>query len=331
MADTEQEVNQEISAVQDEEDARPLTEKEFIKEQLRLRRMRWIRDHRTLLYTAVGILLVVIIFLFIRVYSAGSDPLNRLVQSCVKDFGTSFDFTVTLSEDNEPSMRYKGTLECDRNTQSLQSSYQADYGSYTYSAAVWADNGQAAKGSFYQEKWVIDDCSEQIRDFFTLDKSVKNGDLDAGALLRFLGMTSDFSSEELDRFSGAFTKRLVSDKNIAVIKASPDQAGTRYDYDIDLGALFRLIVDDGAPIFFHSSDYNIFAERYEANKRNIEASACRMSYLIDAQGYLTNFRLEVDTDGTLYTLDCTMSNFGEAKANLPEAFVQAATVTVEEE
>jgi len=307
-----------------------LTKNEFIREQIRLSRVEWFNEHRTLLFAAVGIALALLIFLCIRVYNSNHNPATWLVQSCVKDFGTSFDFDITLSQGDSPAMKYVGSADFDRSAKSAKVLYDADYVSYTYQGALYAGDDKAIKGTLYKEKWTVEDCSDQVRDFFALDKSMKNGRLDAGALLRFLGMTSDFSSEEIDRFSKRFSGLLASDSALATVKAESVDGGARYSYEISVGELFRILVEDGAPLFFHSSDYNAFKERYMANKRTLDKKVCKMSYVIDKEGYLSAFDMEINADDIVYRLDCSMSDFGKAEVELPAGFLEAAGLTEKE-
>lgn len=309
---------------------RPLTEKEFIREQMHLARLEWFNEHKTLVFVGIGVVLAILIFFGIRAFNNNNNPVTWLVQSCVKDFGTSFDYTVTMSEDGEPVMKYEGSIECDRSAQTIEALYEADYGSYAYTGALTADKDKAVKGRLYKKKWTAEDCTEQVRDFFALDRSLKNGDLDAGALLRFLGLTSDYTSTEIDRFSKRLKGLLSSDSAVSTVKAASVEGGTRYVFDISLGELFGMIAEDGAPLFFRSTDYNSFKESYELNKSSLKRKVCRMSYVIDTEGYLAVFEIELEAEGTVYKLECRMSDFGKAEVELPEDFLKAAELIEEE-
>ena len=310
-------------SIEAQQPLRPMTESEFIREQMRQSRREWIARHRTVLYAAVGVVLAMLIFLGIRVYNSYNNPVTWLAQACAKDFDTSFDFDITLSEDGTPSMKYAGSVDFDRSEHTVQAVYDADYGSYTFKGALDADRSRAVKGSLYKDKWYVKDCTDQVKDFFSLDKSLKSGKLDGGALLRFLSLTSEFSSEEIERFSKQLSGLLSSNSTLSTVTASSEDGGTRYDFEIHTDELFRLIAEDGAPLFYHSSDYTAFKERYEANKRELEGKLCKMHYVINPKGYLTEFGIEIEADDVVYALDCDMFGFEEAKVELPAEFLKA--------
>jgi len=302
---------------------RPMTEEEYIREQIRLSRREWIARHRTVLYAAVGVVLALLIFLGIRAFNNNNNPVTWLIQACSKDFDTSFDFDVKFSEDGAPSMKYVGSVDFDRSARTIKAVYDADYGSYTFKGALNAERDRAVKGSLYKDKWLVQDCTDQVIDFFALDKSLNSGKLDAGALLRFLSLTSEFSSEEVERFSKQLSGLLSSNSTLSTVTASSEDGGTRYEFEIHTDELFRIIAEDGAPLFYHSSDYSAFKEHYELNKRDLEGKLFKMQYIINSQGYLTEFGIEIEADDVVYALDCEMSGFGEAKVELPAGFLEA--------
>lgn len=311
-------------STEDDRPLRPMTEREFIREQMRLSRREWLARHRTVIYVVIGVVFALLIFFGIRLYNSYNNPVTWLTQACVKDFGTSFDFNVTLSEDGEPSMKYAGSADFDRTARTVKALYDADYGSYSYKGALDAERDHAVKGSLYKDKWLVRDCTDQVMDFFSLDKSLNNGKLDTGALLRFLSLTSEFSSDEIERFSKQLSGLLSSNSTLSTVTASSEDGGTRYEFEIHTDELFRIIAEDGAPLFYHSSDYTAFKERYEVNKRELEGKTFKLHYIINSKGYLTEFGIEIEADDVVYKLDCDMSGFGEAEVELPAEFLEAA-------
>lgn len=300
-------------------------ESEILEEQAAFRRSEWFRSHMTVIFAVVGVVLVALIVVGILFYSQKANPLSRVLQAASKDFGTKFNYTITLSADDAPAMHYEGSIDSDRGSHQLSAVYQADYGTYTYTGAVTSVKNKAYKGSLYKEKWTIEECTAQTHDFFDFEADFARGEFDGGALLRFLGLTSEFSADELNRFESWFRQRLSTESDIATITSSAVEGGTETTFELQLSELFREIAEEGAPLFYHSSDYDSFKLRYEANKPELERSKCTMRGVVNASGYLSEFSLNVKTVKESYTLDCVMSDFGKAKVELPEAFTDAVS------
>ena len=302
-----------------------LKEADILREQAALRRYEWIRSHTTLIFAVISIILVAAIVFGILMYSQRANPISRMTMAAAKDFGTSFDFDVTFTAKGTPSMHYTGSIDSDRGAHQLSAFYNADYGTYTYSGAVSSVQNKAYKGAFYQEKWTIEDCSAQMQNFFDFEVDFSRGEFDGGALLRFLGLTSDFSAKELNRFESWLRQRMSTNSTIATVTSSGVEGGTQTTFDIRLEELFSEIAENGAPMFYHSSDYDTFKKRYEANKPALEQSRCIMSCVVDKSGYLSRFTLTVapGVGDESYEVDCKMSNFGKAEVEVPEAFIQA--------
>ena len=303
----------------------PRRESDILAEQAALRRGEWLRSHMTLIFAAVGVVLVAVIIIGILFYSRHTNPVSRMIQASAKDFNTSFNFKVTLSEGDTPRMSYTGAIDVNRSSHRINAVYDADYGDYSYAGAVYSENNKAVKGYYYNEKWTVEDCSDRMHDFFDFEVDFSRGEFDGGALLRFLGLSSEYSSEELNRFEAKLCQRLVSDGDLARLTTQQTDAGIEYTYDITLSEIFDDIIENGAPLFYHAPDYDAFKLRYEANRQEIEGARCTMRYTIDPQGYLSHFGLSVKTGGEIYALDCEMTDFGAAAVELPEAFLEEAS------
>lgn len=329
MADRQNQNESYFQPVDVSEPTTPRREIDIIEEEIAIRRRAWIKSHMIYIYTAVGIVVVALIFLFIHLYHQGTNPMSRLVSASGKNFSTSFDFDVSLSEDGETVMRYEGAIDVDHADHSIKALYDAVYTDYGFRGVVYADEQNAVKGSYYNGQWTVKDCTDQAQDFFDFDSDYRSGKFDGGSFLRFVGLTSDYSSSELDRFVGILRERLSTNSNVAAITMTKTDDGTVYDYDIDLGAIFEMLVNDGASLFYRSSDYDSFKARYDANVDLIEAASCTMRFTIDPHGYLSTFRLDITVDGTLYTLDCRMDSFG-TDVTIPGDFFEAASVTPRE-
>ena len=74
---------------------------DIIEEALAERRRDWVKTHMIYLYAVIGVVIVGIIFLFIHVYNQNTNPISRLISASSKNFGSSFDYEVTLSENDK--------------------------------------------------------------------------------------------------------------------------------------------------------------------------------------------------------------------------------------
>lgn len=325
LADNEKN-NLDFDPIDVSEPRAPRKEKELIKEALAQERRDWLRVHMSYIFAVAGVVIVALIAVFIYLYYQSNNPMGQFIRSIGKDFNTSFDFSIKITEDNKDLMRYNGTIEMNRSKHTLEVLYDADYDRYTYIGAVHADDTTARTGSLYQGTWTAHDCFEQAQNFFEFDRNFSSGSFDGGSFLRFTGLTSDYSASELERFFGTLRKRLSTDSAIATITSTKSDEGTRYDYDISLQELLSMIQENGAPVFYRVSDYDKFSEAVIGNSRVIENAECTVGFFVDSSGYMTQFDMTLTADGTQYGLSCTMENFGTAQVELPQEFLDAAAL-----
>lgn len=319
-----------FEAIDVSEPRAPVKEMEVIEEALAIRRRDWIKTHLNYIYAAVGVIIVGLIVFGIYIYYQSNNPMSRFIGSLSKDFSTSFHYEVKVTEDEKPMMSYTGDIAVDRSKHMIESLYEADYNSYTYTGAVYAHNKNAVKGSYYNNKWNTHECADNVQDFFDFDKAFRSGGFDAGAFLRFTGLTSEYSTRELNNAVGVLKQRLSTNSSIATIKTEKLEGGTRYRYDVNLYELFAMIKDDGASVFYRATDYDKFVALFEANKAVVENTKCTASFLVNAAGYMSSFEMTVTTEGRSYGLSCEMSDFSTAEVEIPDAFFKAAKLTPEE-
>ena len=305
----------------------PRKEIDIIKEQIKLGRKIWIRKHKVRIYAALGIVIVALIILFIRFYYEGTNPMSRFNSSLAKDFGTSFDFTVDMSKNDEDVMSYKGSASFDRSKRRIEALYDATYTGYFYKSALYTDSAKSMRGSYFNGKWTVSDVSEKVMNYFDFDTDYRSGGFDAGALLRFTELTTVYSSIQLDKSVKLLRERLSTNSSIATITSHSTDDGTTYDYDIDLSAVMKMICDEGAPLFYRSTDYDVFKARYLANLDNIRDSEMTMSFTVDNRGYMSALEMSITTGSDEYRLSCKMSNFGESTVEIPDEFFKTAQMT----
>lgn len=294
-------------------------------------RRRWIREHLTLIFIAVGLVAVGLVFLIIHLYNQDANPVNRLMSASAKDFSTPFDFEVALTVDDKPVMSYKGSVDSDGRNHKAEIAYDADYNEYTFKGAVYADPNLAAKGYYYDKEWTVRDCEERISNFFDFDGDLRRGEFDAGSLLRFTDLTSHYSSKELNKFFKVVKEKLASDSPVAKITTEKKDDGTVYRYDVSPVELFDMISKEGASLFYSADEYNWFREKLEGNREVIENAECVITYTINKDGYLTDFDITVSYSGHSYGLNCDMSSFGNTKVELDPAFLEKVTATFAEQ
>ena len=305
----------------------PVREIDVIEEALAIRRRDWIKTHLSYIYAGVGIVVVVLIALLIHMLFLNSNPMSRFTSSLSKDFNSSFQFDVRMTEDDQPVMHYSGAIDVDRGKHTIQAVYEADYNRYQFSGAVYADKDLAKKGSFYEKKWLVRDCLDNAQDFFDFDRDFRSGGFDAGSFLRFTGLTSDFSTRELSAMMNTLMKRLSTDSAIATITSETVDGESLYHYDISMQALFDMVKKDGASIFYRATDYDAFCEMYELNKEVVANAKCSIDFTVNSAGYMTFLEAKIAAGGTAYGMTCRMSDFGEATVEIPQAFLKAAEIT----
>ena len=294
-------------------------------------RRRWIREHLTLIFIAVALVIVGLVFLIIHLYNQDTNPINRLMSASAKDFEVPFDFEVALTEDDKPVMSYKGSVDSDSRNHKAEIVYEADYNEYTFKGAVYADPNLAVKGFYYDKKWTVRDCEERISNFFDFDGDLRRGEFDAGSLLRFTDLTSHYSSKELNKFFKEVKEKLASDSPVAKFTTEKNDDGTVYRYDVSPVEAFDMISTDGASLFYSADEYNWFREKLERNREVIEDAGCVITYTINKDGYLTNFDITVSYSGHSYGMVCDMSGFGNTKVELDPEFLEKVTATLAEQ
>ena len=308
----------------------PFREMDIIEEALAVRRRDWIRTHISYLYAVVGVIIVAVIAFIIYLNFQSSNPMSRFSSSITKNFNSSFSFDIQLTENGKKAMSYSGAIDVNRSKHTIQAAYEADYDRYQYSGAVYADRRNAKKGSYYDKQWLVRDCLDNAQDFFDFDRDFRSGNFDAGAFLRFTGLTSDFSTRELNKFVNTVMKRLTTDSTIATVTAEKADGETRFHYDVSLQGLFEMVRDDGASIFYRATDYDKFCAEYEINKGIIEKAKCTIDFTVDGAGHMTGLEVKMNVQGVEYAMDCRMSDFGEAEVEVPQGFLKAASIELPE-
>lgn len=308
----------------------PLREIDVIEEALAIRRRDWIKSNRTYIFAGIGIIVVILIVLLISMLFRGSNPMSRFCSSLSKNFSSSFQFDIQMTEDEIPVMSYEGAVDVDRSKHTAQAVYEADYDSYQYTGAVYVDKYTAKKGSYYERKWLVRDCLDNAQDFFDFDRDFRSGNFDAGSFLRFTGLTSEFSTRELDEFVNTLMNRFSTDSAIATIKTEKADGKSVYHYDISLQAFFDMIKSDGASVFYRATDYDTFCKTYELNKEVVSGAKCTIDFTVNDAGNMTLLEVKVAANGKSYGMTCHMSDFGETQVEIPQGFLKAAQITPEE-
>ena len=288
----------------------PIREIDVIEEALAIRRRDWIKSNLTYIFAGIGIVVVVLIALLINMFFQNSNPMSRFTASLSKNFNSSFRFNIQMTEDDEPMMSYDGAIDVSRSKHTAKATYEADYNRYQFSGAVYADKATAKKGTYYQKKWLIRECLDNAQDFFDFDRDFRSGGFDAGSFLRFTGLTSDFSTRELNTFINTLMKRLSTDSAIATITSEKVDGEERFHYDISLQALFEMIKSDGASVFYRATDYDTFCRVYEENKDAIADAKCTLDFSVNNAGNMTMLEAKIAVNGKAYGMTCRMSDFG---------------------
>ena len=304
----------------------PRKEIEIIEEALKIRRRDWIKSHMSYIYAVIGIIMVAVIAFVIYFYFSSTNPMSCFIRSLSKDFGTSFDFDVQMTEDGEAVMSYEGSISLDRSKHALQAHYDADYGDYTFTGETYAVEKLAMRGTYYEDEWTVSECTDDIQDFFDFDRDFRSGGFDGGAFLRFTKLTSNYSTRELNKFVGIMKNRFSADSDFAAISSEQIDGGTLYTYDVDLNAIFEMIRNNGASVFYRATDYDTFVAMYDNNKNTVQNAECTISFFVNSDGYMSSFDISVITEGTEYGLSCRMSNFGTAEVELSDDFYEAAMI-----
>lgn len=297
-------------------------EKDIVDEALAIHRREWFKSHLSIFFAVIGVILVALIGVLILMHFQNNNPFSIFSSALYKDFGTPFAYQVAVSEDDDTVMSYTGTIEVDRSRHTIKALYRADYNTYSYTGAVCSDEKVGVSGNLFNETWTTHDCKEMAQNFFDFDADFRYGSIDCGAFMRFTGLTSDYSIQESAKFFKVVKERLTTDSALAVITTETTEEQTRYHYDVDLYSFLELVKENGAPIFFRSSDYDSFCLKFDCNKEWLASAKCTIEYVVNADGYMTSFDAAVVTPEKKFALSCTMSDFGAAQTKLPDEFMQ---------
>lgn len=283
----------------------------------------FIKRNRGLLSILAGVLVVALVFFSINWYNGRNNPISRMVASCAKDLGGSFRFEVHTAKNGEDVMAYEGVFSADTGAHTVTVCYDASYPDYAYTAVIDTDEGVCTKGVYYQGKWMTEDVTQKLQDYYDFYADYRGGAFDSASFLRFTGLTSDYSPGPLDAFVKTLCSKIVSDKKFATVTTAKSEAGTTYTIDISPQAFFELIRDEGASIFFRSSDYDNFCMQYELGQDQIEDASCTLTFTVDSDGYLSELSFLNVIGGERYEVRCSMSEFGTAEAKIPDGFYAA--------
>lgn len=325
MEDNEKELQESVDVSEPREIRR---EKDVINEAIAADRREWLRSHMSLLFAAVGVVVVGLIVFFVLMFLRNNNPVRQFSSALYKDFSYPFAYHIQLTKDEQSVMSYDGTIDVDRQQHTVQALYEADYNTYTYTGAVYSDKEHAVKGSFYRDQWMVADCTEMMLNFFGFDSDFRYGGFDCGAFMRFTGLTSDFSIDETAEFINIVKQRLTTNSELATITTEAVDGGMHYRYNVSLDYLFKMVKENGASIFYRSSDYDKFCKNYENNKGVLEKAKCTVDFVIDSAGYMTSLNALIVTQGTSFGMSCTMSDFGNAQVNLPDDFLKTVNAPV---
>ena len=303
----------------------PRREIEIIEEEVARARRSWLKKHMTFFYVLIGILAVVLIFFGIRWFNDRINPMSQFVSSLSRDFNSSFDFDVAVEKDGISVMRYDGTFASNPGTQSVQIVYDAEYTNYSFRNVIYTDKAKSYKGNYYNGQWTIGDCTDRVQDFFDFHSDFSRGHFDGGSFLRFTELTSKYSAKELEQFVKTLRDRLGTNSAVSQVTTKGVDGATVYTFDVSFDGLFTLLREDGAAIFFRSTDYDNFCARYDANKEIIQDAELTMSFAVTG-GNMSEISLVLDVGGEEYAVYCTMSNFGKAEPAIPEDFFEAAAI-----
>lgn len=286
-------------------------------------RRQWIKEHMVVVYFGAAILLIIAVFFGIRAYLTSNHPIAKFMAASSKNFNSSFRFDVEAIENNNTVMHYQGTYTADPSKQNVKVLYDADYGSYSYMGAVYSEGETRVNGNLYNGKWRLRDCTEKVLNFFDFNTKYKAGHFDGASFLRFTGLTSSYSADELNTFMKLIKSRMDGDSDLATAKITSSGDSKTYTFDINLREFFDLVRDKGASVFFSSLDYDAFCSMYKQNESTVRQADCIFTYTINNAGWMTEMSLSVTVGDEEYAVRCTMDDFGETEVNLPSAFMEA--------
>ena len=288
-------------------------------------RKMWAQKHRVGILIVLGVILLAAIFFGIRWYVNYSHPLTKFMNASAKDFNSSFRFDTVAQKNGETVMHFTGAYEADPSKQNLKAVYDADYGDYTYTGAVYAEDSTCVSGNYYEGKWRVRDCTEKVLNFFDFNTDYKKGRFDGASFLRFTDLTSSYSAGELERFMKLFKEQMGGNTDLAALEITSDDSGKTYTYTVSTAEFFDMVRDKGASIFFSSIEYDAFCHLYEHNESVVSDSDCTLSYTINSAGYMTALELSLTAGGEEFAVRTGMTDCGSTKVDVPLEFIEAAT------
>lgn len=286
----------------------------------------WLKDHLYIFYIILGLLLICGIFFGVRYFKNASHPITRFMNASSKDFSSSFSFELEAQKNGETVMEYSGSYAADPSKQNLKAVYDADYGDYTFTGAVYSEGNTRINGNYYDGKWRVRDCSDKVINFFDFHTDYQKGQFDAASFLRFTELTFQFSPDELVKFMQLFKTRMDGNSPLAKLDITSEGSDKTYTFNIDMGEFFDMVRENGASVFYSVIEYDTFCALYEANEDIAGKADAVFRYTINGSGYLTDLYLSLEANGDEFSLHCTMDDFGSADPEIPQEFFEAEVI-----
>lgn len=282
-------------------------------------------------FVTVALVLVVAIIISIFAINRNNNAFVMFNKAVANNFDCgSFKYDVDAGINGMIYMKYDGEMEFDLQSQKLKSVYHAAYENYEYDAVVYGEDVTAYRGNYYGGKWSVEDYSEKALDFYDFYRDYRKGDFDAGAAVRFTDTTDVFNPQQLGESVERIFRELSKPgnmKNIMCQDIKIDDTSTTVTFKPQLEEVFYLISANIGSAFSSADEYAEFKANVENSTINLSSADLTITYVVDDNGYLSDFSLSYSIGSNTYFIQAKFSEFEEAKVEIPEGFLKAANIS----
>ncbi|MBR2715917.1 MAG: hypothetical protein IKB73_06920 [Ruminococcus sp.] len=281
-------------------------------------------------FVIIAVVAVLAVVLVILAMNFGNNSLKGFVSASSKSFDSgSFDYHIEAGMNDKKMMEYTGSFELDLSEKTMSSCYHAVYEDYEYDAVLLSENEVAYRGNYYGGKWSVEDYTNKALDFYDFYTDYRKYEFDAGAAVRFTEKTKTYSATQLDIAINDIISDLStrsSMKNILHQQITQSGGNTTITYNVEMDDVFDIIVSHIGSAYTSANEFSSFKERVEKSKANLEKAETVISYTTDSKGHLTEITINYKVDSQEYYINAELSNFSNAKVEIPDGFTEAASL-----
>lgn len=289
----------------------------------------WIRKHIVLIGIVLGVLIIAVAIIISLFSLRTSNPLASFQNATSKAIDSSgFNFKMNVKVNDKDYLNVDGAMNFNTRESIYNSRYTAAYNTYKYDGLVCSFGKSGYRGVNLKKEWAVEDCRAKIVDFFDFYQDFRRHRFDANAFISLFDLNGVYNSKDLQKAVDTFIK----DTNYLTVNSMggysyESEEGTVYEFKPRVATIMELVKDSIPSIYSNSEGYEKFLAKYELNKDNFSNEVIHFSYVIDKEGYLKRFLLEINNGKSLSSFEFLLSDYGKAEVVIPDEFYEAAGIS----